>query len=161
MYGNFFFWLFREPFPTRQLGQQFVRVILDGFGILAVAGLVEGAMFAWLGGWYGMKFSVTNWAGAASLYLLLSAATTLFGAMMFAAKLGTAFTVEIGSMQMSGQLDALRLMAVEPTQYIVIPRVLTWGSWSLETTKSRAASHERCVPVDRWRPGEHGERGSL
>ena len=44
--------------------------------------------------------------------------------MMFAARIGTAFTVEIGSMQMSGQLDALRLMAVEPTQYIVIPRVL-------------------------------------
>jgi phospholipid/cholesterol/gamma-HCH transport system permease protein len=124
MYGNFFFWLFREPFPTRQLGQQFVRVMLDGFGILAVAGIVEGAMFAWLAGWYGTKFSVINWSGAASLYLLLSAATTLIGAMMFAAKLGTAFTVEIGSMQMSGQLDALRLMAVEPTQYIVIPRVL-------------------------------------
>src|SRR5208337_123156 len=124
MYGNFFFWLFREPFPARQLGQQIVRVMLEGFGILAVAGIVEGAMFAWLAGWYGTKFSVVNWAGAASIYLLLSAATTLFGAMMFAAKIGTAFTVEIGSMQMSGQLDALRLMAVEPTQHIVIPRVL-------------------------------------
>jgi len=124
MYGNFFFWLFREPFPVRQLGQQFVRVMLEGVGILAVAGIVEGAMFAWLAGWYGTKFSVVNWAGAASLYLLLSAATTLIGAMMFAAKLGTAFTVEIGSMQMSGQLDALRLMAVEPVQHIVIPRVL-------------------------------------
>ena len=124
MYGNFFFWLFREPFPTRQLGQQIVRVMLEGFGILAVAGVVEGAMFAWLAGWYGTKFSVQNWAGAASIYLLLSSVTTLFGAMMFAAKIGTAFTVEIGSMQMSGQLDALSLMGVEPTQYIVIPRVL-------------------------------------
>jgi len=28
-------------------------------------------------------------------------------------------------MQMSGQLDALRLMAVEPVQHIVIPRVLS------------------------------------
>ncbi len=81
-------------------------------------------MFAWLAGWDGTKFSVVNWAGAASVYLLLSEATTLFGAMIFAARIGTAFTVEIGSMQMSGQLDALRLMAVEPTQYIVIPRVL-------------------------------------
>ncbi len=123
-YANFFFWLFREPFPVRQLGQQIVRVVLEGVGILVVAGIVQGAMFAWLAGWYGTKFSVINYAGAASLYLLLSAATTLFGAMMFAAKIGTAFTVEIGSMQMSGQLDALRLMAVEPMQHIVIPRVL-------------------------------------
>jgi phospholipid/cholesterol/gamma-HCH transport system permease protein len=123
-YANFFFWLFREPFPTGQFGQQIVRVMLEGFGILAVTGIVQGAMFAWLAGWYGTKFSVINWSGAISLYLLLSAATTLIGAFMFAAKIGTAFTVEIGSMQMSGQLDALRLMAVEPTQYIVIPRVL-------------------------------------
>ncbi len=124
MYGNFFFWLFREPFPVRQLGQQIVHVMLDAFGIMMVAAIVEAGMFAWLAGWYGVKFSAIYWAGAASLYLLLSETTTLIGALIFAAKIGTAFTVEIGSMQMSGQIDALRLMAVEPTQYIVIPRVL-------------------------------------
>jgi phospholipid/cholesterol/gamma-HCH transport system permease protein len=124
MYGNFFFWLFREPFPVRQLGQQIVRVILDAFGIMMVSAIVQGAMFAWLGGWYGGKFSAIYWSGAAGLYLLLSTTTTVIGAMIFAAQVGTAFTVEIGSMQMSGQLDALRLMAVEPTQHIVIPRVL-------------------------------------
>lgn len=124
MYGNFFYWLFREPFPLRQLGQQIVRIMLEGFGVMMVAAAVQGVMFAWLAGWYGGKFSVIYWSGAASLYLLLSSSTTLIGAMIFAAKIGTAFTVEIGSMQMSGQLDALRLMAVEPTQHIVIPRVL-------------------------------------
>ncbi len=124
MYGNFFFWLFREPFPSRQLGQQIMRVMLEAFGVLMVAAVVEGGLFAWLAGWYGRKFSLINWAGAGSTYLLLTESTTMIGAMIFAARIGTAFTVEIGSMQMSGQLDALRLMAVEPVQYIVIPRVL-------------------------------------
>jgi phospholipid/cholesterol/gamma-HCH transport system permease protein len=124
MYGNFFFWLFREPFPSRQVGQQIVRVMLEAFGVLMVSAVVEGGLFAWLAGWYGRKFSIINWGGAASSYLLLTEATTMIGAMIFAARIGTAFTVEIGSMQMSGQLDALRLMAVEPVQYIVIPRVL-------------------------------------
>ena len=124
MYGIFFFWLFREPFPVRQLGQQIVRVMLEGFGIMTLSAIVQGAMFAWLAGWDGSKFSVISWSGAAGMFMLLSTSTTLVGAMIFAARIGTAFTVEIGSMQMSGQLDALRLMAVEPTQYIVIPRVL-------------------------------------
>ncbi len=124
MYGSFFYWLFREPFPIRQLGQQIVRVMLEGFGIMMVAAVVQGGLFAWLGGWYGIKFSIVYWGGAASSFLLLSSSTTLIGAMMFAARIGTAFTVEIGSMQMSGQIDALRLMAVEPTQHIVIPRIL-------------------------------------
>ena len=124
MYGSFFYWLFREPFPVRQLGQQIVRVMLEAFGVLMITAFVEGGLFAWLGGWDGSKFSVLGWAGAAAVYLLLTESTTLIGAMIFAARIGTAFTVEIGSMQMSGQLDALRLMAVEPAQYIVIPRVL-------------------------------------
>jgi phospholipid/cholesterol/gamma-HCH transport system permease protein len=124
MYASFFYWLFREPFPTRQLGQQIVRVMLEGFGIMMTAAVVQGGLFAWLGGWYGIKFSIVNWGGAAGMFLMLASSTTLIGAMMFAARIGTGFTVEIGSMQMSGQLDALRLMAVEPTQHIVIPRVL-------------------------------------
>jgi phospholipid/cholesterol/gamma-HCH transport system permease protein len=124
MYGGFFYWLFREPFPLRQLGQQIVRVMMEAFGVMMATAFVEGLLFAWLSGWYGNKFSIIYWAGSASLYLLLSSVTTMIGAMIFAAQIGTAFTVEIGSMQMNGQLDALRLMAVEPTQHIVIPRVL-------------------------------------
>ncbi len=124
MYGNFFYWLFREPFPGRQIGQQIVRVMLEAFGVLMITAVVEGMLFAWLGGWNSAKFSLVTWDGAAVVYLLLTESTTLIGAMIFAARIGTAFTVEIGSMQMSGQLDALRLMAIEPVQYIVIPRVL-------------------------------------
>jgi len=124
MYGNFFFWLFREPFPTRPIGQQIVRVMLEAMGVILIGAVVQGMMYAWLAGWYGGKFSVINWAGAIVVYMLLSETTILIAGVILASKIGTAFTVEIGSMQMSGQLDALRMMAVEPTQYIVIPRVL-------------------------------------
>ena len=151
MYGNFFFWLFREPFPVRQTGQQIVSVMLEAFGVMMIAAFIEGGMFAWLAGWDGGKFSVINWSGAASVYLLLSESTTMVGAMIFAARIGTAFTVEIGSMQMSGQLDALRLMAVEPTQYIVIPRVLA-SILSLVTMKalSDGVAILSCMSLCRW-----------
>ena len=125
MYGNFFYWLFREPFPIRQLGDQIVRVMLDAVSVNVVTAVVIGFIMAWTAGWNSLKFSVVNWSGAATVYLLLSEAVTMFGGLIFAARIGTAFTVEIGSMQMSGQLDALRLMAVEPVQHIVIPRVLS------------------------------------
>lgn len=124
MYGNFSYWLLREPFPAGQLGHQIVRVILEAFGAMMITAVVQGGLFAWLGGWDGSRFSVVNWSGSIVVYILLSESTTLIGSMIFAARIGTAFTVEIGSMQMSGQLDALRLMAVEPSQQIVIPRVL-------------------------------------
>ena len=124
MYSSFFYWLLREPFPIRQLGDQIARVILEAFGTMVVAAIVQGAMFGWLAGWYGAKFSVIYWSGAAGIFLILSESTTMVGAMIFAARIGTGFTVEIGAMQMTSLLDVLRLMAVEPTQQIVIPRVL-------------------------------------
>jgi len=124
-YGSFFYWLFREPFPSRQILQQFVRVLLEGAGTLALGAVIQGMMFAWLTGYYGRQYSFYSWVGALSNYALLSETTTLIAGMLFACRVGTAFTVEIGSMQMSGQLDALRLMAVEPVQHIVIPRVLS------------------------------------
>ena len=42
MYGNFFYWLFREPFPVRQLGQQIVRVMLEAFGVLMITAVMKG-----------------------------------------------------------------------------------------------------------------------
>jgi phospholipid/cholesterol/gamma-HCH transport system permease protein len=124
-YASFFYWLFREPFPSRQTLQQFMRVLLEGFGTLLLGAVIQGMMFAWLAGYYGRQYSFYSWSGALSNYALLSETTTLIGGMLFACRVGTAFTVEIGSMQMTGQLDALRLMAVEPIQHIVIPRVLS------------------------------------
>jgi phospholipid/cholesterol/gamma-HCH transport system permease protein len=43
--------------------------------------------------------------------------------VLFAGKLGTAFTVEIGSMQLSEQVAALKLMGVEPVRHLGFPRV--------------------------------------
>ena len=59
-----------------QLGQQIVRVILEAFGAMMITGVVQGGLFAWLGGWDGGRFSVINWTGSIVVYLLLSESTT-------------------------------------------------------------------------------------
>ena len=41
-----------------------------------------------------------------------------------AARAGSAITAEIGSMKVSEQIDALRSMAISPTEYLVTPRLL-------------------------------------
>lgn len=124
IYGNFFYWLFKEPFPYRQTGEQFIRTMLEGFGTIMIGAVVQGLFLAWLGGHYGGRFGAYIWAGTATTFAIFRETSVLMAGTLFASRVGTAFTVEIGSMQMSGQLDALRLMAVEPTQHIVIPRVL-------------------------------------
>ena len=123
-YGNFFYWLFKEPFPYRQTGDQFIRTMIEGFGTIMIGAIVQGLFLSWLGGHYGGQFGAYIWTGIATTFAVFRETSVLMTGILYSARVGTAFTVEIGSMEMSGQLDALRLMAVEPTQHIVIPRVL-------------------------------------
>lgn len=44
--------------------------------------------------------------------------------VVFAGRVGAAITAEIGSMKVTEQIDALRVMAVNPVAYLVVPRLV-------------------------------------
>ena len=48
----------------------------------------------------------------------------VLAALMVAARAGSAMAAELGSMQATEQIDALSVMAINPVQYLVSPRVL-------------------------------------
>lgn len=48
----------------------------------------------------------------------------VFTALMVSSRAGSAITTELGSMRVTSQIDALVTMAVNPVQYLVVPRVL-------------------------------------
>ncbi|MBK6574923.1 MAG: ABC transporter permease [Sandaracinaceae bacterium] len=48
----------------------------------------------------------------------------VFTALMVSSRAGSAMTTELGSMRVTNQIDALITMAVNPVQYLVVPRVL-------------------------------------
>ena len=123
-YLNFFYWVIRPPFPFREISKQFVRTLLEAFPTIFVGSVVMGMFIAWVGGWYGTLYGALSYIGAAATFGIIHEFTLMLAGMLYSCRIGTAFTVEIGSMAMSGQLDALRMMAVEPVQYIVIPRVI-------------------------------------
>lgn len=48
----------------------------------------------------------------------------VLAAVMLAGRVGGAFTAELGTMSVTEQIDALRVMAADPVSYLVVPRVL-------------------------------------
>ena len=48
----------------------------------------------------------------------------LITAILVAGRSGSAFTAEIGVMQTREEIDALRVMGIEPMQVLVVPRVI-------------------------------------
>jgi len=75
--------------------------------------------------------------GATYLEYLVRALASDIGAMMLATRVGAGIAASIGSMVVTEQVDALRMCAAEPVDYLVVPRfkaslimtvmLLIWG----------------------------------
>jgi phospholipid/cholesterol/gamma-HCH transport system permease protein len=124
IWGSFFKALLWGPFPWRETGRQFRRVIEDGWVTIVAGSIVQGIFVMWLAGFYGKRFGGYNWVGAVTTYAVFREFAVLMTGVLFAGRIGTAFTVEIGSMQMSEQIAALSLMNVAPPLYLTVPRVV-------------------------------------
>jgi phospholipid/cholesterol/gamma-HCH transport system permease protein len=62
--------------------------------------------------------------GATYLELLVRDFAASIGALMLATRVGAGIAAEIGSMVVTEQVDALRMCAADPIEYLVVPRFL-------------------------------------
>jgi phospholipid/cholesterol/gamma-HCH transport system permease protein len=69
---------------------------------------------------FGATIFVVNLAGI----LVLRELAVLLAAIMVAGRSGSAFTAEIGSMKMREEIDALRVMGLDPVEVLIVPRIL-------------------------------------
>jgi phospholipid/cholesterol/gamma-HCH transport system permease protein len=69
---------------------------------------------------FGASVFVVNLTGI----LILRELAVLLTSIMVAGRSGSAFTAEIGSMKMREEIDALRVMGLDPIEVLVVPRIL-------------------------------------
>jgi len=70
------------------------------------------------------KFGAENQTGAVIGLALARELAPVFCALMVSSRAGSAICTEIGSMRISNQIDALVSMAINPLQYLVVPRLI-------------------------------------
>ena len=123
-YRSFTRWLFSRGFPWKETARQFFLVFDSAIGPIIAGSIMLSLLLTWVSGYYGRYLGATRYVSTATVEVILRAGSVMLASTIYSAKVGTAMTVEIGSMQMTGQLDALKLMDVEPFKYLVIPRVV-------------------------------------
>jgi phospholipid/cholesterol/gamma-HCH transport system permease protein len=129
--GNFFLFLFAAlfyavtpPFKLRLTIRQ-IRIIgaESSFLILLIGGFT--GMVLGLQGYNTLRrFESEGALGTVVALTLVRELGPVLTALMIAARAGSAMAAEIGSMQATEQIDALTVMAINPIQYLVSPRVL-------------------------------------
>jgi phospholipid/cholesterol/gamma-HCH transport system permease protein len=120
-----FYALVTPPFRVREfvtqlylIGVQSAPVIIFSVSFAAAVTILEYAYHMNL-----VIHSITLVPGFAAL-LILRELGAVITALLLTSRVGAGITAEIGSMQITEQIDALKLLNVEPVRYLVIPRLL-------------------------------------
>ncbi len=71
-----------------------------------------------------VQYGVGKMVGGSAALAMTRELGPMLTAIVVAGRAGSAITAEIGSMKVTEQLDAMRMLAVSPTGYLVVPRLL-------------------------------------
>jgi phospholipid/cholesterol/gamma-HCH transport system permease protein len=115
----------RGGVDIRDLMTQMAAIGVDSIWIVLVVTTATGAVFSLYTTTLAKEVGgITQFVGGTLGYAFLNELGPVLGGVAFAARAGAAIAAEIGTMVVTEQVDALRAMAVSPTRYLVVPRVL-------------------------------------
>jgi phospholipid/cholesterol/gamma-HCH transport system permease protein len=122
--GSFFFWLPRRPFRWGELTRHLRDIGFGSLFIVVLTGFFTGLVFG-LQTLIGFRrFGAEALVGPATLLSLSRELGPVLTGLMVAGRSGSGMATELGTMRVTEQIDALSTMAVEPVQYLVVPRVI-------------------------------------
>ena len=114
--------------PPRVDGPELLRnlynVGVKSFIIIVITALFSGAIMVIQAGLYVNSYGAQGLLGWAASFATLREVSPLMTALMFNGRVGAKNTAELGTMQVTEQIDALRALAINPIDYLVMPRFL-------------------------------------
>jgi len=118
------FWGIRPPYRVRLFVEAMEFVGIGSVFLVSLTALFVGAVLALqlVDGF--RDFGAENQTGAVIGLALAREVGPVFAALMVTSRAGSAMTTELGSMRVTNQIDALVTMAVNPVQYLVVPRLV-------------------------------------
>lgn len=117
-------WAFRPPYRLRIIFQQLESVGVGSLPIVLLTGVFAGLVLAYQSDHAFRLFNAETLVGATVAVSLLRELGPVFTGLMVAGRTGSSMTTELGTMRVTEQIDAMAVMAVNPIQYLVMPRVL-------------------------------------
>ena len=117
-------WTFRPPFRLQNILAQFDFVGVGSILLVALTGTFSGMVFA-TQSWSAFElFGAESLVGPTVALTITRELAPVFSALMVTMRACSAMCTELGTMRVTEQIDALETMAVNPVQYLLVPRVL-------------------------------------
>ena len=117
-------WTVRPPYRLKQLLKSMEFVGVGSLFIVVLTGVFTGAVFALQGAGAFRMFNAESLVGSTVGLSLARELSPVLTGLMVTGRAGSGIATEIGTMRVTEQIDALYTMAVNPVQYLVVPRFI-------------------------------------
>ena len=116
--------LFTTKLKVTKTFAQMNRIGVESFSIIVLTGLFAGMVFA-LQSYIGFqRVGGEQFIGAVVALGMIRELGPVLTGLMVIGRAGSAIAAEIGTMQITEQIDALRTLRINTFQYLVVPRIL-------------------------------------
>ena len=117
-------WTFRPPFDVRNLLKQIEEVGVKSIPVVLITGAFTGMVLA-LQSYTGFKrFNAEAFVGTVVALSMTRELGPVLSGLMVSGRIGSAMAAELGTMQVTEQIDALYTLATNPIKYLIVPRFL-------------------------------------
>jgi phospholipid/cholesterol/gamma-HCH transport system permease protein len=117
-------WAFRPPFRPDLIIAQMAFIGVGSAFIVGATGLATGMVFGLQMNYALKQFAAEGFVGGSVAFSLARELAPVFTALMVTGRAGSAIATELGTMRVTEQIDAMESMAVNPIQFLVVPRVV-------------------------------------
>jgi len=116
--------IFRPPLDLRNLLKQVEYVGIKSIPVVLITGGFTGMVLA-LQSYTGFKrFNAEAFVGTVVALSMTRELGPVLSGLMVSGRVGSAMAAELGTMQVTEQIDALYTLAINPIKYLVVPRFL-------------------------------------
>jgi phospholipid/cholesterol/gamma-HCH transport system permease protein len=113
---------FKPPYKYDHIIEQSKKAGYDSFPIVAIVSLFIGFIFALQTAYFMQRLGSEMYIASLVALSIVRELGPVITALVVAGRVGASHTAELGSMQVTEQIDALETLATNPIKYLVVPR---------------------------------------
>ncbi|MFN4196703.1 MAG: MlaE family ABC transporter permease [Caldimicrobium sp.] len=122
-FSQAFLYTFVPPYRIRSFIRHMEFIGVKSWLVVTLTALFSGMVTAYQVYHALVKFGGQSVLGGVVALTLTRELGPVLTAIMVVARAGSAITAELGSMRITEQIDALKIMAINPVQYLITPRI--------------------------------------
>ncbi len=119
-------WMFRKPFNKKGVVYQMIHIGYNSIPVTLITSLFTGMVIALQTG-LSMEAKLkgtSQFVGGIVTVAMVRELAPVLTALIMAGRIGSSIAAEIGTMQVTEQIDALKTLATNPIHYLAVPKFI-------------------------------------